>query len=32
MKIILDLMKDHLITHILEKKARKEMYDALIPL
>jgi hypothetical protein len=31
-RIILDSMKDHLITHIVEKKTGKEMYDALIAL
>ena len=29
---ILDLMKDYLMTHIVEKKSDKEMYDALIAL
>jgi hypothetical protein len=31
MQIILDLLKDYLIPHIVEKMA-KEMYDALISL
>jgi hypothetical protein len=31
-RIILDKMKDHLITHIVEKKISKEMYDVLVTL
>ena len=29
-QIIIDLMKDHLIPHIVEKKVGKEMFDALV--
>jgi hypothetical protein len=29
-RIILDSVKDHLITHIAKKKTEKEMYDALL--
>jgi hypothetical protein len=32
MRLILDVVKDHLIPHLSEKKTTKEMFDALVSL
>jgi 2-phosphoglycerate kinase len=32
MRVILDVVKDHLIPHLFEKKTTKEMFDALVSL